>query len=163
MINDLIDVWEASHECWKIEAIDSTWWLGWDRGKGRSSEKYSKDDDTQAESKVDSLRLSNMMILSCELVPFFSLSQGCVFLRNWFFRMFNYIYLYGQRWIYVKDSIIEEVRSCNVLSIFIISLNIDLLISDINWRGKRNWGRLFTLRSKKVHFKCFFTCFEPPD
>lgn len=80
MINDLIDVWEASHECWKIEAIDSTWWLGWDRGKGRSSEKYSKDDDTQAESKVDSLRLSNMMILSCELVPFFLFLRVVYFL-----------------------------------------------------------------------------------
>lgn len=79
MINDLTDVWKASHECSKIEAIDSTWWLGWDSGKRRSSEKYPKDDDTQAESKVDSLRLSNMMILSCELVAFF------LFLRVMYF------------------------------------------------------------------------------
>lgn len=53
MINDLTGIWEDFHEHSEIEAIDSTWWLGWNGKKGRISEKYSKNVDTQAESKVD--------------------------------------------------------------------------------------------------------------
>lgn len=45
MISDLTDVWEDFHEHSKIEPIDCNWWLGLEGGKGRISEKHSKDND----------------------------------------------------------------------------------------------------------------------
>ena len=53
MINNLINVWEDFCEHSRIEPIDCNWWLGLNGGKGRISEKHSKENDILAESKVD--------------------------------------------------------------------------------------------------------------